>query len=178
MQAHLFMKKQKNENTGFWNTNFALQGVGLNGTVPIRVCYFGKPVMEPVMEKVMDPLTGKPKLDKDKKEILVEKKDEAGNTVMAPKKDKEGKEILRDEDFSVRVELLEMYSGNLKDGVFCNPVDVLASRSSEVEGEYNYFVQCWNVKIPIEVPDFSTDDRPDYGYRANKAKLRLIATNA
>ena len=178
MKAHLFKQRKKNERTGYWNTSFWLQGVGLNGLVPIRVCYFGKPVMEPEMVKDVD-LAGKPKKDKDGNDILIEKKDKDGNVVLKAKVDEHGEPVLRDEDFSVRVEVLEMYSGDYKAGIFCEPVDVEAkakSSSSEGDDKFNYFVTCGALKIPVEVPDFSTDERPDYSFRANRTKLHLIAT--
>ena len=118
MLANFFVSRRKSEETGYTNTSFRLQGVGLNGTIPVRVCYFGKQVMEPVMEKVIDASTGKPKLDKDGKELLVEKKDKDGNVIMAPKKDEKGNDVLRDENYADRVDLLSMFSGNQDDGHF------------------------------------------------------------
>lgn len=177
MLVNVMAVRKKDEETGYTNTSFRLQGVGLNGSVPVRVCYFGKPVMEPVMVTLIDKATGKPKLDKDGKEQLVEKIDEQGNTVMQAKKDKDGKEIIRDNNFSDRVDVLFMYSGNLETGTVCDPVEVIAkTRSVVVDGEkYMYFVVCGNEEIPIEVPDFSTADKPDYRYRSNCRKLSAMA---
>ena len=176
MKANLYVKKSKDEENGYTNTYFRLQGVGLNGLIPIRVCYFGKPVMEPVMEKVVD-LSGKPIL-KEGKEQFREKKDEEGNVIMQAKKDDKGKEILRDELFSERVEVLSMYSGDYENGIVCDPVDIIAkARSVAAENgeKFNYYAVCGNERVPIEVPDFSTADRPDYRYRGNCRKLASIA---
>ena len=177
MLVHVMAAKKKDEETGYTNTSFRLQGVGLNGSIPVRVCYFGKTVMEPVMETVIDKATGKPKLDKDGKEQLIEKIDEQGNTIMQAKKDENGKEVKRDNNFSDRVEVLSMYSGDLATGAVCDPVEVIAkTRTVAVDGEkYMYFVVCGNEEIPIEVPDFSTADKPDYRYRSNCRKLSAMA---
>ena len=177
MLVNVMVAKKKDEETGYTNTSFRVQGVGLNGSVPIRVKYFGKTVMEPVMVTLLDKATGKPKLDKDGKEQLVEKIDEQGNTVMQAKKDEQGNEIKRDNNFVDRVDLLAMYSGDLSTGTVCDPVEIIAkTRSVVVDGEkYNYFVVCGNEEIPIEVPDFSTADKPDYRYRSNCRKLSSMA---
>lgn len=178
MLAHLYVKKAKDEESGYTNTSFRLEGVGLNGSIPIRVCYFGKPVMQPVMEKVIDPFTKKPKLGEDEKEILEQKKDDEGNLVFEPKKDENGKEVLRDEYYSDRVEVLSMYSGNRDTGVVCDPVEIIAkARSVQVANgdKFIYFAVCGNTEIPIEVPDFSTTDRLDYRYSSNCRKLSSMA---
>ena len=70
MKAHVFVTKKKDEESGYTNTSFRLQGLGLNGTIPVRVCYFGKPVMEPVMVRVIDSVTKKEKVDKDGKPVV------------------------------------------------------------------------------------------------------------
>ena len=178
MLANFFVSRRKSEETGYTNTSFRLQGVGLNGTIPVRVCYFGKQVMEPVMEKVIDASTGKPKLDKDGKELLVEKKDKDGNVIMAPKKDEKGNDVLRDENYADRVDLLSMFSGNQDDGHFTDPIKVIA-KTRAVTGangeKYAYFAVCGNEEVPIEVVDFSTEEKPDYRFRANCKKLFAIA---
>ena len=177
MLVNVMAVRKKDEETGYTNTSFRLQGVGLNGSVPVRVCYFGKTVMEPVMEAVIDEKTGKPKLDKDGKEILVAKIDEQGNPILQAKKDENGKEIKRDVNFNDRVDVLFMYSGSIETGTVCEPVEVIAkTRSVVVDGEkYMYFVVCGNEEIPIEVPDFSTAEKPDYRYRGNCRKLYAMA---
>lgn len=162
MLVHLYVKKAKDEESGYTNTSFRLQGVGLNGTIPVRVCYFGKPVME----EVIDPATKQPKVDKD------------GNPVLQAKKDKDGKEILRDENYGDRVEVLAMYSGNYDNGVVCDPVEIIAkARSVQAANgdKFVYYAVCGNEEIPIEVPDFSTSERPDYRYRSNCRKLGAMA---
>lgn len=174
MKVHLFKSRKKSERTGFWNTSFYVQGVGLSGLVPVKVSYFGEPVMEPVMEPELDSV-GKPKKDKDGKPILVEKKDKDGNVILQEKVDEKGEKVLRDNEFSIRQEILDMYSADLRTGAVCDPVDVIAKKQANSD-EFNYFVICGDVKIPVEVPDFSTDERPDYSFRANKEKLRIIAT--
>ncbi len=178
MLANFFVSRRKSEETGYTNTSFRLQGVGLNGTIPVRVCYFGKQVMGPVMEKVLDASTGKAKLDKDGKELLVEKKDKDGNVVLAPKTDKDGKDVLRDDNYADRVDLLSMFSGNLEDNHFTDAIRVIAKTRTVVgaNGEkYAYFAVCGNEEVPIEVVDFSTDAKPDYRYRSNCVKLSSIA---
>lgn len=178
MLAHVLVRRKKDEESGYTNTSFRLQGVGLNGSVPVRVCYFGKPVVEPVMEKLLDANTQKPKLDKNGKEILVEKKDAEGNVITQEKKDKDGKVILRDENFSERVDVLSMFSGSMDDGVFMESVEIIAKQRSVQTGngdKYIYFAVCGNEEIPIEVPDFSTADRPDYNYKSNCRKLAAMA---
>ena len=178
MLAHVFVKKTRDEENGYTNISFRLQGLGLNGTVPIRVCYFGKPIMEPVMVKVVDSITKQPKLDKEGKPVFEQKKDEEGNAIMQIKKDEKGKEILRDENFSDRVEVLSMYSGIYDSDVVADPIEIIAkTRSVQTSGgdKYIYFAVCGNMEIPIEVPDFSTADRPDYRYRSNCRKLEAMA---
>jgi hypothetical protein len=178
MLAHVYVRRKKDEESGYTNTSFRLQGVGLNGTVPVRVCYFGKPVMEPVMERLLDVNTQKPKVDKNGKEIWVEKKDEEGNVALQEKKDKDGKVIQRDEHFSERVDVLSMFSGNMDDGTMVEPVEIIAKQRSVQSGngdKYIYFAVCGNEEIPIEVPDFSTADRPDYNYKSNCRKLAAMA---
>lgn len=182
MLAHVFVKRTRDEDSDYTNIAFRIQGVGLNGTVPVRVCYFGKPVMEPVMVRVIDSVTKQPKLDKDGKPVFAEKKDDDGNTVMQVKKDENGKEIQRDENYRDRVEVLAMYSGNwdkfVENGEACDPVEIIAkTRSVQNAGgdKYIYFAVCGNEEVPIEVPDFSTADRPDYRYRSNCRKLGAMA---
>lgn len=179
MLVRVFAKQKKDEESGYTNTSFRLEGVGLNGSVPIRVCYFGKPVMEPVMEKVIDPLTKKPKLDEDGKELFEQKKDEQGNPILEAKKDEDGKEVLRDDNYGDRVELLLMYSGNRESGIVTDPLELIAKVrqvQSANGSKYNYFAVCGNTQVPIEVPDFSTADRPDYRYSSNCRKLASMAT--
>ena len=178
MLAHVFVKRTKDEESGYTNTSFRLQGLGLNGTVPVRVCYFGKPVKEPVMVRVVDSVTKQPKLDKDGKPVFAEKKDEDGNVIMQVKKNENGKEILRDENFSDRVEVLSMFSGEWESDVVADPVEIIAkTRTVQKEGadKFIYFAVCGNEEIPIEVPDFSTAERPDYRYRSNCRKLSAMA---
>lgn len=179
MKCYVFKKEEKNERTGYWNKTYFLQGVGLSGTVPIRICYFGKPVMEAVMEKVMDLATGKPKLDKDGKEQFVEKKDKDGNVILQVKKDENGEEVIRDEDYSVREALLDMFAAVYRSAEVCSPVEVYGKKTANEKGEVeNFFIRVGKDTIPIEVIDFSTSERPDYNYRGNKAKLRYLANNA
>lgn len=180
MKCYVFKTEKKNEDTGYFNKTLFLQGVGLSGLVPIRVCYFGKPVMEPVMVKVIDEVTKKPKLNKDGKEMFVEKKDEHGDIVYAVKKDEDGNEVIRDEDYAVRESLLDMFAAGYKTGELCNPVEVFSQvkKTESEDGEtLNYFVRVGKDVIPIEVIDFSTAKKPDYNYRGNKAKLRYLANN-
>ena len=179
MLAHVFVTKKKDEESGYTNTSFRLQGLGLNGTVPVRVCYFGKPVMEPVMVRVVDAVTKKDKLDKDGKPVFTEKRNDDGTVVTQEKKDpKTGKPILRDDDFKNRVELLSMFSGIWDTDVVAEPVEIIAKLSpvQKANGEkYNYYAVCGNEEVPIEVTDFSTPDRPDYSYRSNCVKLAAMA---
>lgn len=182
MKCYVLKSEKKTQKNGedYFNRTFYLQGVGLAGMVPIRVCYFGKPVMEKVMEKVIDLITNKPKLDKDGKEMFVEKKDKDGNVIMQAKKDENGKEILRDDDYYVREDLLDMFAADYKSGEACNPVEVY-SQAKKTDGEdgekYNYFIKVGKESIPIEVIDFSTAERTDYKYRGNLAKMRYLANN-
>lgn len=177
-------KKASKNGEDYFNRTLYVQGVGLSSMVPIRVCYFGKPVMENVMEKVIDPVTNKPKLDKDGKELFVEKKDKDGNVIMRVKKDEDGNDILRDDDFRIREDLLDMFAVNyeaFKQGEVCNPVQVFArpKKTETEDGEkYNFFIKVGKDDIPVEVIDFSTDDRTDYKYRGNLAKMRYLANNA
>ena len=184
MKCYVVKTEKTNEETGFFNRTFYLQGVGLSGMVPIRVVYFGKPVMEAVMEKVIDPITNKPKLDKDGKEMFVEKKDKDGNTILRAKKDEDGKDIIRDDDFRVREDLLDMFAVGydaFKSGEVCNPVEVFAQakKTENEDGErMNYFIKVGKESIPVEVIDFSSEDRTDFKYRGNLAKMRYLANNA
>lgn len=178
MLAHVFVKRTKDEESGYMNTSFRLQGLGLNGTIPIRVCYFGKPVKEPVMVRVVDAVSKQPKVDKDGKPVFAEKKDEDGNVIMQIKKDETGKEIVRDENFSDRVEVLSMFSGVWDSDIVTDPVEIIAkTRTVQKEGgdKFIYFAVCGNEEVPIEVPDFSTAERPDYRYRSNCRKLSAMA---
>ena len=182
MKCYVIKTEKKTTKNGeeYFNRTLYLQGVGLSGIVPIRVCYFGKPVMEAVMEKVIDPATNKPKLDKDGKELFVEKKDKDGNVIMRVKKDEDGNDILRDDDFRIREDLLDMFAAEYNSGEVCNPVSVYmeAKKTEDDDGEkYNYFVKVGKQAIPVEVIDFSTETRPDYKYRGNLAKMRVLATN-
>ena len=176
-------KQTKKNDETYFNRTLYLQGVGLSGVVPIRVCYFGKPVMEAVMEKVIDPATNRPKLDKDGKELFVEKKDKDGNVIMRVKKDEDGNEILRDDDFRVREDLLDMFAVKYEafmQGEVCNPVEVFAraKKTENADGEkYNFFVRIGKEEIPVEVIDFSSKDSTDWKYRGNLAKMRYLANN-
>ena len=186
MKCYVIKTEKKTTKNGedYFNRTLYLQGVGLSGMVPIRVCYFGKPVMEAVMEKVIDPATNKPKLDKDGKELLVEKKDKDGNVIMRVKKDEDGSDILRDDDFRIREDLLDMFAVSyeaFKQGEVCNPVEVFAraKKTESKDGEkYNFFIRVGESVIPVEVIDFSSEDRTDFKYRGNLAKMRYLANNA
>ena len=176
MLVKVFVKKTKSGE--YTNTSFRLQGENLRGMIPIRVCYFGKPVKEPVMEKLLDPVTKKPKLDENGKETFVEKLDEQGNVVMETKKNADGKEILRDDNYFDRVELLSMFSGDYETGEVAQSVSLIAKKKNVVAEDgvkFNYFLVCGNEQVPIEVPDFSTEERPDYRYKANCKALSAIA---
>lgn len=182
MECYVLKTEKKTTKNGeeYFNRTFYLQGVGLGALVPIRVVYFGKPVMEPVMEKVIDVVTGKPKLDKDGKEVFIQKKDKDGNVIMQAKKDEDGKDILRDDDFRVREDLLDMFAADYGSGELCKPVSVYmqAKKTEGEDGEkYNYFIKVGKESIPVEVIDFSTETRPDYKYRGNLAKMKVLATN-
>ena len=168
MLVHVFARESQS-NSEWTNTYFSIQGENLNGTVPIRVCYFGKPVMVPKTKDGVDEKGNK---------IVVEVKDENGKAILEPKKDVEGKEVLRDDDFSARMDLLAMYSGNQEDGVVCTPVRLIAKAkqgNTAGNGKYNYFLVCGNEEIPIEVTDFSREGKPDYGYPKNCRKLYAMA---
>ena len=185
MQCYVIKTEKKTVKNGeeYYNRTFYLQGVGLSGMVPIRVVYFGKPVMEAVMEKAIDPITNKPKLDKDGKEMFVEKKDKDGNVITRVKKDEDGNEILRDEDYRIREELLDMFAidyEGFKSGEVLNAVEVFSrTKKADDDGgeKYNYFIKVGKQDIPVEVIDFSSDDRTDYKYRSNVAKMRYLANN-
>lgn len=175
-------KKQVKNGEEYFNRTFYLQGVGLSGMVPIRIVYFGKPVMEAVMEKLIDPATNRPTVGKDGKEVFVEKKDKDGNIIMRVKKDENGKDIVRDDDYRIREDLLDMFAVDLdafKAGEVCKDVTVFAKKAKleNEEEKYYFFVKVGKKDIPIEVIDFSTDDRADFKYRSNFAKLQLLATN-
>ena len=176
-------KKTVKNDEEYFNRTLYLQGVGLSGMVPIRVVYFGKPVMEAVMEKLIDPATNKPKVDKDGKEMFVEKKDKDGNVIMRVKKDEEGNDIIRDDDFRIREDLLDMFAVDydaFKNGEVCNAVEVFEKKKKMDDGEtekHYFFVKVGKKEIPIEVIDFSTGGRTDFKYRSNFAKLQLLATN-
>ena len=180
MQCYVIKTEKKEDN--YFNRTFYLQGVGLSGMVPIGVVYFGKPVMEAVMEKVIDPATNRPKVDKDGKEVFVEKKDKDGTVSTRVKKDEDGKEIIRDEDYRIREDLLDMFAVTyeaFKNGEVCKPVTVFAKKANaeNEEEKYHFFVKVGKKDIPIEVIDFSTEDRTDFKYRRNLAKLQFLATN-
>ena len=96
MKAFVFMTRKQNEE-GYTNTSFRIQGEGLAGKIPVRVSYFGKPVIEPIMIEQIDKATGKPVLDKDGKKVLIEKKNEQGEVLYQEVKNKDGKTVLRDE---------------------------------------------------------------------------------
>ena len=185
MQCYVIKTEKKTVKNGeeYFNRTFYLQGVGLSGMVPIRVVYFGKPVMEAVMEKVIDLVTNRPKLDKDGKEMFTEKKDKDGNVVMRVKKDEDGNDVLRDEDFRIREDLLDMFAVDyegFKSGEGCNAVEVFArAKKTDDDGgeKYNYFIKVGKQDIPVEVIDFSSEDRTDYKYRGNLAKMRYLSNN-
>ena len=179
MKAHLFKRRKQNELSERWFTSLWVQGEGLSERIPINVVFFGKPVMEPVMVKAIDPTSGKVRLDKDGKEIFVEQKDKAGNVVLQEKKDENGEVVLRDEEYAVRVSVLEMYAADVRSNELCKPVEVIAkkrSKPAENGDTYNYFIVVEGMEIPIEVVDFTTDTRQDYNYRSNCVRLTLIAT--
>lgn len=184
MECYVIKTEKVTEKNGekYFNRTLYLQGVGLSGMVPIRVCYFGKPVMEPVMEKLIDTMTNKPKLDKNGNELLVQKKDKDGNTVMQVKKDENGNDILRDDDFRIREDLLDMFAVDynaFKQGEVNKPVEVFA-RAKKTDGEtserYNFFVKVGKKEIPVEVIDFTSEDYVDYKYRGNLAKMNVLAS--
>ena len=182
MKCYVLKTEKKTVKNGeeYFNRTFYLQGVGLSGMVPIRVCYFGKPVTEIVTEKVIDQATGKPKLDKDGKELFVEKKDKDGNVITRVKKDEDGNDILRDDDYRIREDLLDMFAAVYGSGEVCSPVSVYsrAKKTEDESGErLNYFIKIGKESVPVEVIDFSTDERPDYKYRGNLAKMRCLATD-
>ena len=137
MECYVIKTEKTDEATGYFNRTFYLQGVGLSGMVPIRVCYFGKVVG----------------------------------------KDEKGKDIVRDEDFRAREELLDMFAAKYGTGEVCNSVPVIA-KPKKVEGEeevFNFFVVAGKELIPVEVIDFSTDKRADSRYRGNLAKMKFLA---
>lgn len=190
MKAYVFVTRRKNDD-GYTNTSFKIQGVGLNGRIPVRVVYFGKPVLEPVpvLIKQIDKMTGKPVIGKDGKEVLIEKTDEQGNVVFeknekgevlfAPVLNDKGEKVLRDNDYRARVDVLSMFATEDEDiSEVCTPVDVIKRPCKERENgdKFWYYVVCGDDHIPIEVVDFSTEDRPDYSYDSNRRKLYALAT--
>lgn len=186
MKCYVIKTEKVTEKDGetYFNRTFYLQGVGLSGMIPIRICYFGKPVMEAVMEKVIDPATNRPKLDKDGKEMFAEKKDKDGNVIMRAKKDENGNDILRDDDFRIREDLLDMHAVDYKafqGGEVFNPVEVFArgKKAESEDGEkYNFFVRVGKNEIPVEVIDFTSENRVDFKYRSNLAKMKVLANNS
>ena len=175
MLCNVFKTEKKNEQTGFFNRTFFLQGEGLNGRVPIRVVYFGKPVMEPILEEVIDPVSGKPKIDKDGKKVFAAKKDKDGNVLLQVKKDENGNDVLRDDDYRVREELLDMFAAPWGSGEVCKPVTLLSKPRKDGSDELNFFIRLGKNDLPVEVVDFSTETKVDYSYPGNVAKLRYLA---
>jgi hypothetical protein len=190
MKAYVFVTRRKNDE-GYTNTSFNLQGVGLNGRIPVRVVYFGKPVLEPipVLVKQIDKATGKPVYGKDGKEVLIEKldeqgnvifeKDENGNIVYVTVKNEKGQEVLRDDQYRARIDVLSMFATEDDDiSEVCMPVDIIKKPCKERKNgdKFWYYVICGDDRIPVEVVDFSTEERPDYSYESNRRKLYALAT--
>lgn len=190
MKVYVFVTRKKNDD-GYTNTSFKIQGVGLNGRIPVRVVYFGKPILEPVpvFIKQIDKVTGKPVIGKDGKEILVEKldeqgnvifeKDENGNIVYVTVKNEKGQEVLRDDQYRARIDVLSMFATEDDDiSEVCMPVDIIKKPCKERENgdKFWYYVICGDDRIPVEVVDFSTEERPDYSYESNRRKLYALAT--
>lgn len=177
MKAYVFVTRKKNEESGYTNTSFRLQGEGLAGRIPVRVCYFGKPVVEAVMVEQVDKMTGKPIVDKDGNKVLIQKKDEQGNPMFAEVKNKDGNTVLRDDQYSARVDLLFMFSGDEEENTVCNPVEIIARPCQrKANGDIHaYYAVCGNEEVPIEVIDFSTAEKEDWRYPANRKKLHAIA---
>lgn len=184
MLVHVFKDKVKNEESGYVNTTFRIQGVDLEGLIPVRICYFGKPVYEPEvkMVKVVDKMTGKPivkdgkevfepELDAEGHKVLV--KDEKGDVVMKKVMKQDGKELLRDEDYGAREEILEMFAGvwSNENPLYRTPVHlILRPVKGEIEKWRGYLV-CGNEEVPVEVIDFSTAEKPDWSYEKRKRKF-------
>ena len=177
MKVHVFMTRKVDEENGYTNTLFRLQGVGLTGLIPVRICFNGKPVVAPVMVRQIDKATGKPLLDKDGKELLTEKKDDQGNVIYQELKNENGKTVMRDEEFVPRVDLLSMFSANREEGELCEPVDLIARSCQQKENgdRYAYYLVCGNEEVPIEVVNFSTADKVDWKYDSNRKRLFAIA---
>ena len=148
-----------------------VQGDGLDGRVPIKVTHYPKAVMREVMEKVIE--NGKPKLDAEGNVVLVPKMNPDGSPAMEPVLGEDKKPLFRDDKWSERTAILELFSARLDAEVWCKPVDV-AKRTSD-DGKVNYVITCGTEKIPVDVIDFSTEEKPDYNYRKHCVQMRMIA---
>lgn len=156
--------------TGKSGTVVFVEGDGLDGLVPIKPVHFPKPVMKPVMEKVME--NGKPKLDAEGNPVLQQKVVD-GVPAFEQALDENKQPLFRDDMYTERTVILETYAAPEGSGTFCTAVDVTRVRTDA--GKDEYVVICGRDRIPVEVIDFSTEDKPDYNYRKNCVRMRLIA---
>ena len=176
MKAYVFVTRKKNGD-GYTNTSFRIQGEGLSGRIPVRVSYYGKPVIEPVMVEQIDKMTGKPALDKEGKKILIPKTDEQGNAVYKEVLNEDGNVVMRDENYGARVDVLSMFASDEEDGEVCRPVEIIKRPCQERENgdRFKYYAVCGDEEVPIEVVNFSTAEKEDYKYNSNCRKLNAIA---
>ena len=148
-----------------------VQGDGLEGRVPIKVSHFPKPVMRTVMEKVIE--NGKPKLDAEGNVVLIPKLDVDGNPALEAVLDENKKPLYRDDMYSERTAILELFAAKVDSDVWCRSVTV--SKRVTDDGKTGYVIACDGEKIPVEVIDFTTEAKPDYNYRRHCTQMRMIA---
>lgn len=150
MQVYLMSRQKQKEGSDYPTTYFSVCGIGMVGSfIPIRARYFGN--------------AGKGAGE--------EAEEETEET-------KETKDAKKDVNYGARVEVLQMFSGNQETGETRDPVNLVAKKASKggnKDGEV-YYLECGRDLIPIEVPDFSTEERPDYRYAGNCRKLKALST--
>ena len=170
MQVYLMARQKQKEGSDYPSTYFSVCGVGMVGTyIPIRAKYFGERAPKDAAKNA----------EKDAESEFEDEYEEEGlvNSNEAEQKKPE-KEKKKDVNYGARVEVLMMFAGNPDMGEMRDPVNLVAKKvpkGGNKDGE-TYYLECGRDLIPIEVPDFSTEDRPDYRYAGNCRKLKALST--
>lgn len=173
MQVYLMAKQKQKEGSDYPTTYFSICGVNMVGNfVPIRAKYYGSPATKDAEKDAAKDA------EKELKEFEDEYEEEVLINSTEPEQKKQEKEKKKDVNYGARVEVLLMFAGNQETGETREAVNLIAkkvSKGGNKDGE-TYYLECGRDFIPIEVPDFSTDERPDYRYAGNCRKLRALST--